>query len=60
MTLKLMVEFCYAECHFFLVSCMLSFTNKLSMLSVILLNAIMLSVAMLNVAMLNVIYTEYR
>ncbi len=39
---------------------MLSVTNKLIMLSVIMLNVVMLSVIMLNVVMLSVIYAECR
>ncbi len=43
------VMYCYSECHLWSVSIMLSVTNKLIILSVIMLNDVMLSVVTLNV-----------
>ncbi len=44
MTLSIMEEPCYPECHFSSLSLLLSFTNKPLMLSVIMLNVVILSV----------------
>ncbi len=55
MTPSIMAECCYAERHFYQVSCMLSVVNKPFMLTVIVLNVIILSVIMLSVIMLSVI-----
>ncbi len=69
MTFNIMADHCYAECHLFIMSLMLSVTYKPFILSVIMLNyvvlsafilsvivqcVIMLSVVMLNVVMLSV------
>jgi hypothetical protein len=55
MALSIMAEHCYAECHLWRLSLMLSVTNKPLMLSFIMLSVIMLSVIMLNVVALSVV-----
>jgi hypothetical protein len=50
-TLSIMEEFCYVECHFCIVSSMLSVTNKPFMLRVLMLSVLILSVSMLSVLM---------
>jgi hypothetical protein len=55
MTLSIMIECCYAECHLCCVSIMLSVADKPIMLSVIMLKEIMMSVIMLNAVMMSVV-----
>jgi hypothetical protein len=49
-----MPEHCYVECRLYIVSFMMSITNKPFMLRIIMLTVIMLSVIMLSVIMLSV------
>jgi hypothetical protein len=50
-----MEEHCYAECHLWGLSLMVSLTNKPFRLIVIMLNVVVLSVIMLNVVVLSVV-----
>ncbi len=52
---SIIVEDCYAECHLYSASILVSVTYKPFKLSVVMLSVVMLSVVMLSVVMLSVV-----